>query len=157
MAIRTIIKYGDDILTKRGRTVEKIDDRVVELLNDMKETLKAADGIGLAAPQVGVLRRIAVVNTGDGWIELINPEVMSTTGTQREPEGCLSFPGKYGEVVRPQKVKVKAQDRKGKWFKVDGEGLLARALCHEIDHLNGEMFIDKVLKWTDNEEKEKKK
>ena len=146
MAIRNIVKVGDDILTKKCRPQEKFDERLHMLLDDMAETLKAANGVGLAAPQIGLLRRICIVDVGDeqGLVELINPEIISSEGEQRDCEGCLSAPDKWGYVVRPMKVSVKAFDRNGKEFTISGEGLKARAFCHEIDHLNGIMFLSKV-------------
>jgi peptide deformylase len=108
----------------------------------MKETMNKADGVGLAAPQVGILRRVVVIDVGEGLIELVNPEIIETSGEQAGAEGCLSIPGRRGFVVRPAKVKVRAQDRNGKHFEIEGEGLLARALCHEIDHLDGKLYID---------------
>ena len=118
----------------------------------MVETMYNADGVGLAAPQVGVLRRVVVIDIGEGVIELINPELIETEGEQIGPEGCLSVPGVTGEVERPLKVKVKALNRKGEEFIIEGEGLLARALCHEIDHLDGIIFTDKVIRYLDEEE-----
>ena len=122
--------------------MEKFDLRLWLLLRDMKETMNKADGVGLAAPQVGILRRVIVIDVGDGPIELVNPEIIEAEGEQAGAEGCLSIPGRTGYVVRPNKVKVKAQDRNGKPFEIEGEGLLARALCHEIDHLDGRLYID---------------
>ncbi len=149
MAIRNIRKIGDEILTKKSREVQVIDQRVIELLDDMAETMKQADGVGLAAPQVGVLKRVVVIDVGDGVLELINPVIVSVGGTQRAVEGCLSVPGKYGEVIRPAKIVVNALDRHGNGFEVMGEDLLARALSHEIDHLDGELFVDKVVKFVE--------
>ena len=151
MAIRNIVKVGDDILTKKCRTVEKFDERLSELIDDMFETLREANGAGLAAPQVGILRRIAVIDIEDGTYELVNPEIIYTKGSQTGPEGCLSNPGKYGTVTRPNVVKVKAQDRHGNWHEYEGEGLLARAFCHETEHLDGKMFMDKVTEWLETE------
>ncbi len=151
MAIRNIVKLGDDILTKKCRVVEKFDDRLSELIDDMFETLYAANGAGLAAPQVGILRRIAVIDIGDGAYELVNPEIIYTDGSQTGAEGCLSNPGKFGIVTRPNKVKIKAQDRHGEWHEYEGEGLLARAFCHETEHLDGQMFMDKVTEWLETE------
>lgn len=149
MAIRRIMIYGeDDVLRKKSKPVEKIDKRILELLDDMAETMKHADGVGLAAPQVGILRRVVVIDVGDGLIELINPEIVETSGQQRGAEGCLSIPGVRGEVIRPEKVRVKALNRKGEPIEITGTGLLARALCHEIDHLDGILFIDKVVPGT---------
>lgn len=151
MAIRNIVKYGDEILGKKCRTVEKIDDRINTLIDDMLDTLYDADGVGLAAPQVGVLKRIAIIDIGEGPIILINPEIISEEGSQSGAEGCLSYPGKFGEVERPMRVVARAADRDGKVREIEGEGLLARALCHEIDHLDGHMFIEKVSEWYENE------
>lgn len=142
MAKRNIVKFGDDTLRKKCREVTVFDDKLWVLLDDMYETMKDADGCGLAAPQVGILRRVAVIDVGEGPIELINPVVTSMKGKQREIEGCLSAPGQWGYVQRPAKVKVTALNRYGKEFRVEGTELLARALCHEIDHLNGVIFTD---------------
>lgn len=144
--LREIIKEGDEVLRKKCHRVEKFDEKLHALLDDMYETMQEANGVGLAAPQVGILRRIAVVDVGGGKIELVNPEIIKESGEQTGDEGCLSFPGKWGEVTRPMKVTVKAQDRYGKEFKIKGTELLARAFCHEIDHLDGVVFIDKVNK-----------
>lgn len=144
MAIRNIRKLGDDILRKKCRKVDKIDDRMLTLLDDMAETMRLADGVGLAAPQVGVLKRAVVIDVGDGLIELINPEIIKTEGAITSAEGCLSVPGKWGTVTRPEKVTVHATARDGSEFDIVGEGMLAKALCHEIDHLDGIMFVDKV-------------
>lgn len=154
MAIRNIVKYGDDVLTKKCREVEKIDDRIKTLVDDMLDTLYDSGGVGLAAPQVGVLKRIAVIDIGDGPIILINPVIVSEEGIQTGSEGCLSYPGKYGEVSRPNKVCVKATDLGGNEREYIGEELLARAFCHEIDHLDGHMFIEKVTEWYENESDE---
>ncbi|HNR04652.1 MAG TPA: peptide deformylase [Bacillota bacterium] len=145
MAIRTIRKDGDEILRKISRKVEVIDDRILTLLDDMKDTMKKAEGVGLAAPQVGVLRRIVVIDVGEGLIELINPVIVYESGEQFEMEGCLSIPGIKGKVKRPEKVIVRAQNRKGKTFEMTGTELLAIAFCHEIDHLNGILFTDKAI------------
>lgn len=152
MAIRNIVTTGDPILTKVCRPVEKFDAKLAQLLDDMAETLVHENGVGLAAPQVGLLRRICIIDVGEGVIELINPKIIETSGTQDDAEGCLSFPGEYGMVERPNYVKVKAQDRNGKWFEADGEALLARAFCHEIDHLDGVLFVTKVSRMLDPEE-----
>ena len=154
MAIRNIVKVGDSILTKKCRTVEKIDGRILTLLDDMAETLEKAGGVGLAAPQVGVLRRAVIIDVGDenGLIELINPEIISSSGEQTDAEGCLSYPGKFGEVTRPNVVTVRAADRDGNIREITGEGLLARAICHECDHLDGKMFMELVTHWLDDEE-----
>jgi peptide deformylase len=145
VAIRTIRKDDDEILRKISKKVEVIDDRILTLLDDMKDTMYEADGVGLAAPQVGVLRRIAVVDIGEGLIELINPVIVFEGGEEIDEEGCLSLPGKNGAVCRPKKVIVRAQNRHGETFEISGTDLLARAFCHEIDHLNGILFIDKVI------------
>ena len=140
MAIRNIVQFGDSVLEKECRKVEQFDERLHQLLDDMKETLADANGAGLAAPQVGVLRSVCIVDVGEGPVELVNPEIVKTSGEQTGEEGCLSYPDHWGVVTRPMKVTVKAQDRDGKWFKMTGEGLCARALCHEIDHLHGVLF-----------------
>ncbi len=146
MALREIVKFGEDILRKKCRTVTAFDDRLGVLLDDLTETLQNADGVGLAAPQVGMLRRAVVIDIrdGKGALELVNPEVVSADGSQLGDEGCLSAPGEWAKVERPMRVVVKAFDRHGNEFTVKGEGLLARALCHEIDHLDGVLFIDRV-------------
>ncbi len=140
--VRKIVKLGDDALRKTCKKMEKFDLRLWLLLRDMKETMYEADGVGLAAPQVGILRRVVVIDVGDGLIELVNPEIISAEGEQAGSEGCLSLPGRSGFVRRPAKVTVRAQNRNGKHFEITGEGLLARALCHEIDHLDGKLYID---------------
>lgn len=146
MAKLKIVKYGDEFLRKVCRPVEKITPRTLTLLDDMVETMRAANGCGLAGPQVGILRRIAVVEVEEGQvIELINPKIVAYAGEQREQEGCLSIPDRWGTTVRPQHVTVRAVNRQGKPFEVSGSGLLARALCHEIDHLDGKLFIDHVI------------
>lgn len=146
MAKLKIVKYGDEILRKVCRPVEKITPRTLTLLDDMVETMRAANGCGLAGPQVGILRRIAVVEVEEGQvIELINPKIIAFAGEQREQEGCLSIPERWGTTVRPEHVTVRAINRQGKTFEVSGSGLLARALCHEIDHLDGKLFIDHVI------------
>jgi len=149
MAIRNIVKEGDEVLAKKCRTVTDFDEKLACLLDDMAETLADADGAGLAAPQVGILKRICLVDVGDGLIELINPEIIDSKGSQREIEGCLSCPGIWGYTKRPMWVKVKAQDRFGNEFTVSGEGLKARAFCHEIDHLDGTLFKEKVVEFVE--------
>ena len=144
MAIRNIVKVGDPVLKKTSREVVKFDDRLFTLLDDMKETMYKADGVGLAAVQVGVLKRVVVMDCGDGYLELINPEITHREGEQVEMEGCLSLPGEYANTIRPEKVKVKAQNREGKWCLYSGEGLKARCFCHEIDHLAGFVFTDRL-------------
>ncbi len=151
MALRQIRKKGDEILYKKSKEVLKFDEKLAELLDDMYETMQNAEGVGLAAPQVGVLRRCVVIDIGEGKIELVNPVIEKAEGEQIGQEGCLSIPDFWGDVKRPEKVKVSAFNRKGKKIKVKGEGLLAVALCHEIDHLNGELFDDKVIKKVDGE------
>ncbi len=153
MAKRNIVKFGEDTLRKKSREVTSFDDKLWVLLDDMLETMRAANGCGLAAPQVGILRRVVVIDVGDGPIELINPVITSVKGKQREVEGCLSSPGQYGYVVRPAKVKVTAQNRYGKEVKYEGKELLARAFCHEIDHLNGIIFTDLADEMVEAEEK----
>ena len=146
MAKLKIVKYGDDTLRKVCRPVEQITPRIVTLLDDMIETMRDADGCGLAAPQVGILRRIAVVEVEEGKpIELINPKIIAFAGEQQEQEGCLSVPGRWGITKRPKHVTVRAMNRKGEWFEVSGSDLLARAFCHEIDHLDGKLFIDEMI------------
>ncbi|MBO4428872.1 MAG: peptide deformylase [Clostridia bacterium] len=141
MAILNILKEGEPTLSKISRPVEKITERTLTLLDDMAETMRRAEGVGLAAPQVGVLRRIVVVEVDPGHlIELINPEIIERSGTQTGLEGCLSVPGKHGTVTRPMKVKVRALDRTGKVREYEGEELLARCFCHEIDHLDGKLY-----------------
>lgn len=151
MAIRTIVTIGDPVLTKKCRPIEKIDQRIISLLDDMADTLYESGGVGLAAPQVGVLRRVVVIDIDEGLIELINPEIIHTEGEQTDAEGCLSNPGKFGLVTRPNKVTVRAMNRDGETFEITGEGLLARAFCHELDHLDGKMFMDLVTEWVDPE------
>ena len=152
MAKLQIRKIGDEVLRKVCRPVDAITPRVVTLLDDMIETMRAADGCGLAAPQVGILRRIAVVEVEEGKvIELINPQIIATAGEQQEAEGCLSIPGRYGETRRPRHVTVRATDRYGKTFEISGSDLLARALCHEIDHLDGHLFLDRAVRMLDEE------
>lgn len=145
MALRNIVKIGDPILNKKSRRVEKFDERLSMLIDDMLETLYKENGVGLAAVQVGILKRVVVVDIGEGPMELVNPEITFSEGEQREQEGCLSLPGKWGTTVRPMKVQVKAQDRNGKWQVFTGEGLKARAFCHEIDHLDGILFTSHVV------------
>jgi peptide deformylase len=156
MALRTIVQDGVPILRKVCRPVEKFDDRLAQLLDDMAETMHEAEGAGLAAPQVGVMRRVVVVDVGDeyGVIELVNPEIIATEGEQEGHEGCLSFPGKWGVVVRPMNVTVRAQNRRGEWFEISGEALKARAFCHEIDHLNGVCFVDIAKRMLEPNEEE---
>lgn len=144
MALRTIRKDGDEVLRKVSKPVEKIDQKILTLLDDMADTMYNADGIGLAAPQIGILKRVIVLDVGDGLIELINPVIVEQQGEQIYMEGCLSVPGYYGEVKRPAKVVVEGLNRKAEKVSIDAEGLLAVALCHEIDHLDGVLFKDKT-------------
>ena len=143
MAIRTILTQGDPVLNKTCHPVTKFDHKLAVLLDDLKETLTQANGVGLAAPQVGILRRAVVVVDGTGeMLELVNPEIIAQKGEQDGLEGCLSVPGMWGYVKRPQWVRVKAQDRNGSWFETEGEGLTARCFCHELDHLDGHLFTE---------------
>ena len=146
MAILNIVKEGDPTLRKVCRPVTEITPRIIQLLDDMQETLIDSNGAGLAAPQVGILRRIAVVDMEDGIVELINPEIIETEGEQEELEGCLSVPDVWGITHRPAKVTVRAMNRNGEIFTVTGEDLDARCFCHEIDHLDGHLFTDKVIR-----------
>jgi len=153
MALRKIREIGDPCLKKVCRPVEKFDDRLHILLDDMIETLEEANGVGLAAPQVGILRRAVIIDRGeDGIIELINPVVTQTEGSVNDAEGCLSVPGKAGMVERPQKATVRAFDRFGNPIEYTGEGLYARCICHECDHLDGILYVEKVSEFIDNEE-----
>ena len=155
MALRNIVTVGDPVLTKKCRPVVKFDDRLAELIEDMKETMQHANGVGLAAPQVGVLRRIVVVDAGDEIVELVNPEIVSKSEEEQTGvEGCLSLPGEYGIVTRPMYVTVRAQDRHGDWYEYDGEELVARCFCHEIDHLDGHMYTEIAEKMLTPEELE---
>lgn len=143
MALRKILIEGDPTLYKKSRPVERFDERLHILLDDMKETLADANGAGLAAPQVGILRRVVVVvDADDQMVELVNPELIHTEGEQTGLEGCLSVPGKYGLVTRPYKARVRAQDRNGKVFELDGEEIVARCFCHELEHLDGHLFVE---------------
>ena len=146
MAKRKIVALGeDDVLRRHARMVEKFDDRLGVLLDDMAKTMYAANGAGLAAPQVGILKRAVVIDVGDGLIELVNPEIIATEGAAVNVESCLSVPGRCGTVERPEKVTVRAQDRSGEMIEVTGEGFLAMALCHELDHLDGVVYVDKMI------------
>lgn len=144
MALRTIRVQGDSVLTKKSRTVDKMTPRIGELITDMLDTMYDAMGVGLAAPQVGILKRIVVIDVGEGPIVLINPEILETSGEQTGDEGCLSVPGMAGQVTRPNYVKVKALDVNMNEQIYEGAGLLARAFCHEIDHLDGKMYTELV-------------
>lgn len=152
MGIRKIMTVKEPCLHKVCRPVEKFDGKLHKLLDDMKETLLDANGVGLAAPQVGILRRMVVVDTGEEMLELVNPELLETSGEQEGAEGCLSVPGKYGLVKRPMVAKVRAQDRDGNWFEVEGEELIARCFCHEIDHLDGIVYTEVMERFLTEEE-----
>lgn len=156
MAIRFIREEGDEILRKVSREVTAFDDKLSALIDDMYDTMYAANGVGLAAVQVGILRRAVVIDTREEGekLELINPEIISMEGLCEVTEGCLSVPGVRGYVERPEKVVVKAQDRNGEWHEYTGEGLLAQAMCHEIDHLDGGLFIDKVVEYIEDDDEE---
>lgn len=146
MAIRKVVTSEDPILRKHSRKVENFNERLWTLLDDMKDTMYKAEGVGLAAVQVGILRRVIVVDVGDGLLELINPEIIEASGSVKDVEGCLSVPGESGTVERPEYVKIKAQNRDGVWRRYEGTGLKARCFCHEIDHLDGILYTDKVIK-----------
>ena len=153
MAIRNIVKFGDEVLEKECRKVEKFDDRLHQLLEDMEETLAYANGAGLAAPQVGILRRVVVVvDANEEMLELVNPELIAQEGEQDGFEGCLSVPGRWGIVKRPMKARVRAQDRNGDFFEVEGEEIVARCFCHEIEHLDGHIFTEHCDRLYTNEE-----
>ena len=147
MGIRKILTDEEPALHKVCKPVEVFDRKLHKLLDDMKQTLEKAEGVGLAAPQVGILRRVVIVDTGEEILELVNPSLLETSGEQRGPEGCLSVPGKYGLVVRPNYAKVRAQDRDGNWFEVEGEELIARCFCHELDHLDGILYTQMVERY----------
>ena len=152
MGLRKILTTEEAALHKVCRPVEKFDWRLHKLLNDMKETLAQANGVGLAAPQVGILRRVVIVDTGEEILELVNPELLETDGEQEGAEGCLSVPGKYGLVKRPYYAKVRAQDRNGEWFEAEGEELIARCFCHELDHLDGIVYTEIMERYLTDEE-----
>ena len=153
MATRKIVLQGDEILTKVCRPVTNFDERLHELLDDMKETLIQANGVGLAAPQVGILRRaVVVMNDEEEILELINPEIIDAEGEQTGPEGCLSIPGKTGMVTRPEFVRVRAQDRDGNWFEAEGYDLTARCFCHELEHLDGHLYTEHIDHFLSDEE-----
>ncbi|MBR0600224.1 peptide deformylase [Sinanaerobacter chloroacetimidivorans] len=145
MALRNIVTEGDDILRKRAREVSEIDERITMILDDMLETMRAQNGVGIAAPQVGILKRMFIVEVDDQVMELINPEIVESDGIQLEEEGCLSIPGKVGTVERPSYIKMKGLNREGKEVVYEGNGLLSIALSHEYDHLNGVLYIDKAI------------
>ena len=150
MAIRQIRENGDKILRKKSKEVEKVDEKIVELLNDMLETMHKYNGVGLAAPQVGILKRVIVIDLYDGNepLKLVNPVILKTKGKQEVEEGCLSFPNQYAKVVRPEEIVAEALNEKGEKIKIKAKGLLAQAICHEIDHLNGILFVDLMLPGT---------
>ncbi len=145
MALRKVVTIGDPILNKTSRKVEKFDDRLASLIDDMLETMYHDNGVGLAAVQVGILKRVVVIDIGEGPMELVNPEITKAEGEQISQEGCLSLPGKWANTKRPLKVSVKAQDRNGKWQVFTGEGLKAKAFCHELDHLDGVLFTSHIV------------
>lgn len=146
MALRNIRKDNDEILRKKSRVVEEVNDRIRTLVKDMIETMYEANGVGLAAPQVGILKRVAVVDVGEGIHVFINPEIVEKSGSCIDVEGCLSLPGKQGQVERPEKIKVRALNENGEQFEIEAEDFFARAICHETDHLDGILFIDKLVK-----------
>ena len=154
MGLRKILTDKDPALHKVCKSVEKFDEKLHKLLEDMTDTLIDSQGVGLAAPQVGILRRVVLVDTGDGILELINPVLLETDGEQVGPEGCLSVPGKYGLVKRPYYAKVRAQDRDGNWFEAEGEELIARCFCHELDHLDGILYTEVMDRFLTEEELE---
>ena len=147
MALRQLRYREDEILTKPCKEVKKFDEKLAILLDDMYETMQKAEGVGLAAPQVGILKRVAVIDIGEERIDLVNPQIIETSGEKEGTEGCLSFPKLYGVVKRPNKVKVRAQDRNGNWFEKEGTEILARAFCHECDHLDGHVFTELVTEY----------
>ena len=150
MAKLRIVKVGDPALRSVCRPVDKITPRTIQLLDDMIETMRAADGVGLAAPQVGILRRIVVIETPEGLFELINPKIIAFSGEQESEEGCLSIPGRWGITRRPMHVTVRAMNRKGETVDITGSGLLAKAFCHELDHLDGKLYTDCAIRMIDN-------
>ena len=152
MGIRKILTDKDPALHKVCRPVEKFDWRLHRLLDDMRDTLAEANGVGLAAPQVGILRRVVIVDTGEEILELVNPEMLEVSGEQEGPVGCLSVPGKYGLVKRPYIAKVRAQDRDGQWYEYEGEELIARCFCHELDHLDGIVYTEVMDRFLTEEE-----
>ena len=154
MGLRKILTDKDSALHKVCKPVEKFDRKLHKLLDDMRETLEDANGVGLAAPQVGILRRVVIVDTGEEILELVNPEMLETDGEQVGPEGCLSVPGKYGLVKRPYRAKVRAQDRNGDWYEAEGEELIARCFCHELDHLDGIVYTEVMDRFLTEEELE---
>ena len=163
MAIRMVRENGDEVLRKKAREVEAVDDKIRELLDDMVETLHAYNGVGLAAPQVGILKRVVVIDLYDdkGPIKLVNPKIVKQKGEQEVEEGCLSFPNQFAKIIRPAEVIIEALNENGKKIKIKGEGLLAQALSHELDHLDGVLFVDKIipgtLEYVTEEKKEERK
>lgn len=163
MAIRMVRENGDEVLRKKARKVEAVDDKIRELLDDMVETLHAYNGVGLAAPQVGILKRVVVIDLYDdkGPIKLVNPKIVKQKGEQEVEEGCLSFPNQFAKIIRPAEVIIEALNENGKKIKIKGEGLLAQALSHELDHLDGVLFVDKIipgtLEYVTEEKKEERK
>lgn len=152
MGIRKILTDEESALHKVCKPVEKFDWRLHKLLDDMRETLLEANGVGLAAPQVGILRRVVIVDTGEEILELVNPTLLETDGEQEGAEGCLSVPGRYGLVKRPYYAKVRAQDRHGEWFEAEGEELIGRCFCHELDHLDGILYTQVMERFLTEEE-----
>jgi len=152
MALRNILTVEEPVLHKTARPVTRFDAHLGELLDDMRQTLTNAGGVGLAAPQIGILRRVVVVDDDGELIELVNPEILETSGEQDGMEGCLSVPGRYGMVKRPEFVRLRAQDRDGNWFEAEAEGLTARAFCHEIEHLDGHLFVEHIDHFLTEEE-----
>ena len=150
MAVRIVREEGDEILRKKSREVEQVDDRIRDLLNDMVDTMHKYNGVGLSAVQVGILKRLVVIDLYDdkGPIKLVNPVILKTKGEQEVEEGCLSFPNKYAKMIRPAEVVAEALDENGKKIKIKAKGLLAQAICHELDHLDGVLFIDKMIPGT---------
>ena len=157
MALRKIVNKSDDILRKKCKPVVNFDEKLSILLDDMAETMYKANGVGLAAPQVGILRRVVVVDVGEGLLELVNPEIIKSKGSQRGIEGCLSCPDDWGYVIRPNEIIVKAQDRTGKFIQLKLKEFFARAVCHELDHLEGQLFIDIADEMVDPDEIENEK
>ncbi len=157
MALRNIYLEGDPILRKKCRAVEKFDEKLGTLLDDMRETLEKSDGVGLAGPQVGMCRRLFVMHIDDEWIEAVNPQIINTSGRQRVLEGCLSCPDKWGYVTRPMKATLKAQDRNGQWYERSFEELGAQCVCHETAHLDGQLFVDVVEEFVRPEDLEEER
>ncbi|MBQ3074485.1 MAG: peptide deformylase [Clostridia bacterium] len=152
MAILNIVKDGDEILRKKSKEIEKIDEKLLTFIQDMKDTMEKAGGVGLAAVQVGKLRRVLVINTGEEELTLINPKMLKSSGSQEDLEGCLSCPGRWGITRRPMKVEVETLTTEGKKTKVKAEGFLAKAICHEMDHLEGKLFYDDAVRMLTQEE-----